>query len=225
MKKILHLLLITVLIYFLFFENNKEGLINCDENDNNELMCNKYKDCYFYRNQDKDSFFFSNKGKCINKVNENENCRKKDKYECIAEDKCLLKYDEGHDPVCVLNKDGQNEPLIKVNEKNVNYTYRSPYRGIFSNNKNGILKNQDDILFYKKIANKKEATLNKSEEQPSYSKNVSYDINDTHKQNNNKIIALMAKAKKNYTIDNNKINMIIDDDDSSEYTIYNYRKI
>ena len=85
MKKILHLLLLSILIYFLFFQNVKEGL---NENKCNKIYeekeCNditKNPECYMFENED-------GKSKCMNIREKNIDCKSKDSTHCSIDENC-----------------------------------------------------------------------------------------------------------------------------------------
>tara|TARA_R110002072_G_scaffold203546_3_gene361510 strand:- start:856 stop:1554 length:699 start_codon:yes stop_codon:yes gene_type:complete len=135
MKKILHLLLITVLIYFLFFTNNKEGFV-CGEIDN-ENNCEKNSNCYYYKSDSKSGNSFFTENKCLNRDEHIEKCKSLNNTKCLADEHCssvaTIHRDKYH---CVPN-DG-NEPLVKYEK--TNWTNLPHYRGMFHNTNN--LKNK-----------------------------------------------------------------------------------
>ena len=144
MKKILHLLLITVLIYFLFFTNNKEGFV-CDEIDN-EINCEKNSNCYYYKSDSNSGNSFFTESKCLNRDEHIEKCKSLNNTECIADEHCSSVATISTDTYdCVPNVG--NEPLGK-NEK-TNWTNLPHYRGMFYNTNNLKNKSKTTKLYVK----------------------------------------------------------------------------
>ena len=115
MKKILHLLLISILIYFLFFQNVKEGLNEnkCDNIYEKNECNNKKKNpqCHMFENEDGTS-------KCMNLRLKNIDCKSKDSTKCSIDENCghLI---TGNDTKssCVLNYYDKQKHIPFFNQK------------------------------------------------------------------------------------------------------------
>lgn len=101
MKKILHLILLSIIIYFLFFQDIKEGLNenNCyDIYDADE--CNndkKHPQCYMFENEDGTS-------KCMNFREKDMECKSKNSTHCSIDEDCgHLIAGNNANSLCVLN--------------------------------------------------------------------------------------------------------------------------
>lgn len=102
----LHLLLISILLYFLFFQTVKEGLEylkedNCDSIYDTD-KCNETDGCHMFKNKDGTS-------KCMNFKNKNIDCNSKDSTHCSIDENCghII---TGNDPnsTCILNYYDEN---------------------------------------------------------------------------------------------------------------------
>lgn len=113
MKKILHLLLLSILIYFLFFQNVKEGINEKCDNIYEKNECNNKKNhhCHMFENENGTS-------KCMNIRLKNIDCKSKDSTKCSIDENCghLI---TGNDTKssCVLNYYDKQKHIPFFNQK------------------------------------------------------------------------------------------------------------
>lgn len=115
MKKILHLLLITVLIYFLFFTDYKE-YFNCSTL--NKSDCSSNDECDYVK------FSNINNSKCVNPDLEDKKCNKfsNNLDICVSKEGCGVYTDEKNNNYCVFNNDNVPYYSDKYNLDNGYYT-------------------------------------------------------------------------------------------------------
>ena len=126
MKKLLHLLLISIILYFLFFQEVKEGFKkDICENIYDRDKCNdkkKHPNCFMFDNKDGTS-------NCMNIREKNIECKSKDSTHCSIDENCgHLISGNNANSACVLNL------YNKKNDKHIPFYSQKKYE----NDKNYI---------------------------------------------------------------------------------------